>query len=572
MTGKEANGNGKGPGDDDHAATEATSLTPVVGSFTRPLPIPKQPKVPAEAGGRTSEPGERLSEPLLLGPYKLIKRIARGGMAETFLAERADGADGGRKLCVKHILPFLLGDKDTAQLFMDEARNGALLQHENIVRVVDYGQADKDVYLALEYIEGVSLGDLLRAQPENRPRLEPELVAHLAIELTTALNYSHNVPNAAGQRGVVHRDVSPSNVLLSRTGQVKLSDFGVAKAVGDKRRTATGFVRGKAAYMAPEYANTGKFDARCDQFSLGVVLYRCLTGAHPYQGSSDPEIVHLAGKGVFRPAAELAPDAPEALVRTVEKMIQADPAARFQTTGEVLQALMPAMPGPGVREMLVRKVGELCSDAWQVVLGSSGEHELPKGRTRAIISQRPEAPAKKEVPVRFVAPGESTQEDPAPAAGGADTGYDLPKAGVFAFLSTGRGKVMAAAVVAVILVGAGLAVFVGSGDDASVARPAATPPPEKAVQAEPATAAEPAAEAEPATAEAARPEKATGGTKAGEPEGELPEGLSAPEKEPPRARASGKVKREKARKHVPKRKPRDRQYNDPNIYVPEGWE
>jgi len=282
-----------------------------------------------------------------IGPFELERLLGRGGMAETFVALRRGPGGFEQRVCLKRIRPELASDPKMVDLFHAEARNTATLRHSNIVQVIDYGSAGEHHYLALELVDGLDLHRLVDAQAQHR--LPAEVVTYIAVELSAALEHAHNAPNQAGQHGVFHRDISPANVLVSATGDLKLTDFGVAKAQGDVRSTAVGIVRGKVEYMAPEYGMGGPYDARCDQFSLGVMLFELLTGARPYQGDSQGEILHRANRGFHKALAPMCPDAPPALIETIDRMLFPRGEQRFESMAEVTKALIEVAPGPRVR-------------------------------------------------------------------------------------------------------------------------------------------------------------------------------------------------------------------------------
>ena len=202
-------------------------------------------------------------------------------MAETFLAVRRGPGAFEQKVCVKRILPAFEQDQDFVRQFLEEARVSAQLRHANIVQVLDFGVVDGSHYLALELVEGMDLHKLLRSLGDRGETMTSGLVVYLATELANALEYAHG---GGGQSTspVVHRDISPSNVLVSRAGEVKLTDFGIAKAAhGPGPIPTTGVVKGKVPYMAPEYALSGKSDPRSDLFALGVLLFEALAGRRP---------------------------------------------------------------------------------------------------------------------------------------------------------------------------------------------------------------------------------------------------------------------------------------------------
>ncbi|HJL47291.1 MAG TPA: serine/threonine-protein kinase, partial [Polyangiaceae bacterium LLY-WYZ-15_(1-7)] len=264
-----------------------------------------------------------------VGPYELLERLGAGGMAETHVAIRRGPGGFEQRVCLKRILPGMTEDPELVRLFHEEARVSARLGHANVAQVLDFGVAeDGGPYLVLELIEGSNLRALLREDPEP---LTSGLVAYLATELGQALDYAH------GER-VVHRDLSPSNVLLSRAGEVKLGDFGIAKALSAER-TRTGVVKGKVPYMAPEYAREGSFEPRSDLFALGVILYEALAGARPYDGANEPETIAKAARGERVPLAERVPEAPAALRDAIERLIEPELEARPESARAFLEAL-----------------------------------------------------------------------------------------------------------------------------------------------------------------------------------------------------------------------------------------
>ncbi|MEM9069101.1 MAG: protein kinase [Myxococcota bacterium] len=275
--------------------------------------------------------------PRQFGAYVLQRRLGVGGMAETFVARR-DGEEGLTQLvCLKRVLPAFNEDADFVKQFQREARIAGRLRHNNIVGILDYGEVQGEQFMALELVDGVDLRGLLGSLPERR--LDPEVAALVALDLAYALDYAHEA-----QGGIIHRDVTPSNVLLSTHGEVKLADFGVAKAMtGATVATATGFVKGKVPYMAPEQMRGGDIDGRVDLFALGVTLYESLAGRRPFVGQHDVEVMMKVLEGRRPPLAELAPDLPEALVALVENLLESGADDRPPTAGDVIDALAGAI-------------------------------------------------------------------------------------------------------------------------------------------------------------------------------------------------------------------------------------
>lgn len=283
------------------------------------------------------------------GPYELVRELGHGGMAETFVAARTGAGGFSQTVCVKRILPALVTDRSFVDQFNDEARVSASLRHANIVSVLDFGVADGLPYLALELVDGIDLHGLVAWLGARKEQLTSGLVVYLAGELASALDFAHTHRG----RPVVHRDISPSNVLISRAGEVKLSDFGIARVLRPAQQvTNTVTIKGKVPYMAPEYAMSGDFDVRADLFALGVTLYEALAGRRPFDGRTDMETLTRIQAGTRTPLATACPTAPAALVEIIERLIAHDPNDRYQTAGELLDALIEIAPPPTSRKIL----------------------------------------------------------------------------------------------------------------------------------------------------------------------------------------------------------------------------
>lgn len=324
------------------------------------------------------------------GPYELVRRLGSGGMAETFLAVRRGPGEFVQHVCVKRILPAFESDPELVAQFLEEARLAAQLRHGSIAQVVDFGEVEGSHYLALELIDGMDLRALIASQRAKQRTLPVPVVTHVAIRVAEALAFAHT---PGGRRpSVIHRDVSPSNVLLSRSGEVYLIDFGIARAVGGRRVTSSGVVRGKVPYMAAEYARTGNYDARTDLFSLGVVLFEALTGQRPFDGQTDLDTLQRIQEGRRARLVDLAPHAPGPLVAAVERLLEPAPNARFESASALLDALAPVAPSPTiVRELgqLVRDSSESLSASLNVPLGAV----TPAGAPVTAPAAVPPAPA-----------------------------------------------------------------------------------------------------------------------------------------------------------------------------------
>ena len=275
-----------------------------------------------------------------VGKYEILRKLASGGMAEIYLA-RSRGTAGFEKLVVlKRILPSVAEDPVFVSLFLDEARLAATLQHPNIGDVYDVGEADGTYFFTMEYVHGQDVRTIRMA---TRKRNEPvPLAIALAIVHGTAsaLDYAHDKRGPDGTPlGLVHRDVSASNVIVSYDGAIKLVDFGIARATSSRHKTQTGTLKGKIPYMSPEQARGLPMDRRSDLFSLGVILYELTVGRRPFRGDTDFAIMdQIVYHGAQAPS-EVAPGYPEELEVIVMKMLQRAPSERYASCEEVIHAI-----------------------------------------------------------------------------------------------------------------------------------------------------------------------------------------------------------------------------------------
>ncbi len=283
--------------------------------------------------------------PRVFGRYVLFDRIGRGGMADIYLA-RADTSLGGSRLCVvKQILPHLGTDVTFEKLLIAEAKLAGQLTHANIVQVFDLGREGDRLYLGMEYVEGFDLNQLLGALSRSRVALPAEFAVFIVRETLRALDYAHRLKDASGHLvGLVHRDVSPSNVLISFEGEVKLCDFGIARAFSAREEMQhsmppmTPKVLGKSAYMAPEHARGEPIDARADVFAAGILLWELSAGRRLYKGTED-EMLALARLAKVPPLPERGlPEQPK-LQAVLDKALARFRDDRYQTAAEFLRAL-----------------------------------------------------------------------------------------------------------------------------------------------------------------------------------------------------------------------------------------
>jgi len=267
-----------------------------------------------------------------VGKYELIRRLAIGGMAEVFLARGPVPGGGERELVVKRLLPHLAEDAKFLELFLSEARIAARLAHPNIVQLFDLGVDNGLPYLAMDYVDGPSLRHVLQRAAALSVGLPFALCARIVSQACEALAYAHELCDPNGRwLGLIHRDVSPENLLVSSAGQVKVVDFGIAKAAG-MNPSKSASLRGKYSYMAPEQLKGRKrLDRRVDVYALGVVLYELLTGRKPYDATGEVAVMRAILFAPIVPASQRRPELPRPLEEILERALGKDRELRYPT-------------------------------------------------------------------------------------------------------------------------------------------------------------------------------------------------------------------------------------------------
>ena len=277
-------------------------------------------------------------------------------MAETFVAVRRGLAGFEQRVCLKRILPSRATDARFVELFLDEARLLAKMHRGNIVQVYDFGEADGTYYMALELVEGADLDALLQAEHGKHLALPVDAAVYVAAELLSALAYAHALQLDGQPLHIIHRDVSPSNILISAHGEVKLTDFGIATARGRLHKTQTGHTKGKPAYMSPEQVRGDPLDQRTDLFSAGVVLYQALTGEHPFDAATDLTLLNNILAGRRRPLLEIDPSLPAELVTLVDALLEVDPAHRPASATDALAMISASVRSIAGQRLLAARV------------------------------------------------------------------------------------------------------------------------------------------------------------------------------------------------------------------------
>jgi eukaryotic-like serine/threonine-protein kinase len=328
--------------------------------------------------------------PLHLGPYELLKKLATGGMAEIYVARRVGPHGFSKRIALKRILPQLAADPEFVAMFIDEARLCAQLAHPNLVQVFDFGEDGGELYMAMELVEGTTAAKAVRTAAARGEPVPMEAALHVAVSVGRGLEFAHQACDENGKpMGLVHRDVSPGNILISRSGAVKLGDFGIARAAEFDRRTQDGQLKGKLGYMSPEQATGKELDAKSDQFAIGIVLSELLTG-HPLFSGSEMEVLIKIRDADLSVLDQKGQHIPQDVRAVLFRLLARRPDDRYPTMSEFLAALEEIIRrrrlgvGPNVLVEWLVRVG--LTEA----TGRSGEHlisDLPDTQPRGANAQ-----------------------------------------------------------------------------------------------------------------------------------------------------------------------------------------
>jgi serine/threonine-protein kinase len=299
--------------------------------------------------------------PPRIGRHVVLGYLADGGMAEIFLGKEADG----RPVVIKRILPHLARQQNFVSMFIDEARIGSQVKHPNVVEIYELGQVGTDLFMVMEYLAGESVSGLLRRMELRKDRVPVELGAFVIAEACAGLHAAHDLRDEAGDPlGIVHRDISPSNLFITYGGEVKVLDFGIATAVDRISRTATGHVKGKFSYMSPEQCLGVPLDSRSDLWSLGVVLYELTTQRRLFKRPNELLVLKaVTEEPIPRPRKELH-DYPFFLEQTVMKALSRDPSRRHGSALELREELLDAMHKLGFKGDPKRELARVMADVF----------------------------------------------------------------------------------------------------------------------------------------------------------------------------------------------------------------
>ncbi len=279
-----------------------------------------------------------------LGKYQLLKRVAVGGMAEVFLGRAAGPAGFSKLVAIKRIHRHLSEEQEFVEMFLDEARLASRLDHPNICQIIDLGRVEDEYYIAMEFIHGKNLRAIVKKATEYGKVLPLDAVLTISIGVLSALNFAHSRPGPGGTVApVIHRDISPQNILISYAGNVKLVDFGIAKAQDRVHVTQQGVIKGKAYYMAPEQMYEGKQDTRVDLYAFGVVLYEMLTGRKLFGKYTHSQMFNPKFSKEVPLASKVVPSRPAELDPIVMRCLARDPDERYQSAAELITAVEELM-------------------------------------------------------------------------------------------------------------------------------------------------------------------------------------------------------------------------------------
>ncbi len=272
--------------------------------------------------------------------YRVVRKLDLGGMAEVFLGE-VESLEGFKKqVAIKRVLPHLAANAKFLAMFLDEARISLGFNHANVVQTFDIGHSDATYFIVMEYVDGPNLKQVMETLRESGRIMSVELAAYIVGEICRGLSYAHNLKDQHGDPlGIVHRDVSPPNILLSKQGEVKIVDFGLAKATSQLEKTDPGVIKGKFAYLSPEAVSGYQVDHRTDIFACGIILFELLTGRRLFLGLNPVETVELVRDANVPSITAINPHVPPSLDGIVQKALTLKPGDRYQGCDDLAEAL-----------------------------------------------------------------------------------------------------------------------------------------------------------------------------------------------------------------------------------------
>jgi serine/threonine protein kinase len=303
-----------------------------------------------------------MEAPLRLGNYEPLLELASGGMATVYVARQVGAAGFERTVVLKRVHKHLLGNREFTDMFRDEARVASMIRHPNVVAVNDVIEADKELFLVMDYIEGCAIQTFRKAAIDKNVTIAPNIAVRIVSDALAGLHAAHEARDMRGQpMEVVHRDISPQNILLGTDGASRIIDFGVAKARNRLTETKSGSLKGKLGYMSPEQAHGHAVDRRTDLFAIGTVLHELLTGKRLFRGENELDTMRRIVEGAILPPSASNPDVSKALDEVVGKALERDVDKRFKTATEMIDALSKAC-APASAHEVARLLDQVCHD------------------------------------------------------------------------------------------------------------------------------------------------------------------------------------------------------------------
>jgi serine/threonine-protein kinase len=319
--------------------------------------------------------------------YHVVSKIAHGGMAEIFLATQQGERGFSKPVVLKRILPSLARDPAFVRMLVDEAHIASTLNHSNLVQVLDLGRSGDQYFLVLEFVDGWSLEQIRRRAQKAKLKFPIPLALSIVGALCRGLAYVHTRERNGRALGIIHRDVTPQNVLISQHGEVKLADFGIAKAVDRSEKSAPDVIKGKFAYMSPEQTRAAPLDARSDLFSVGTVLYLLIAGKKPFDGATDLDVIMQVRKARPEKLSSVVKDLNVDVERLINRALRADPAKRWQSAEQIADKI----------DAILVKLGQPSGPAplkrWLETLGERDGAKPPGADAAAGVAGAPPDPS-----------------------------------------------------------------------------------------------------------------------------------------------------------------------------------
>ncbi|HEY2512671.1 MAG TPA: serine/threonine-protein kinase, partial [Polyangiaceae bacterium] len=334
-----------------------------------------------------------------MGRYDIFGEIASGGMASVYFARQGGPSGFSRTVAIKRAHPHLSRDPDFALMFLDEARLASRIRHPNVVSTIDVLQTSSDLALVMDYVHGESLWKLMSRLREREERVPLPVAAAILVDALHGLHAAHEATDERGEPlGIVHRDVSPQNILVGTDGITRLVDFGIAKAAGRLHSTKDSSVKGKFAYMAPEQVRGEPVSRLTDTYAASIVLWELVTGERLFVGKSDAETIHKCLVARARPPSMFHPDLPRAIDDIVKRGLSREPAKRYQTARELaldIEACVPAIRPSEVGAWVERVAGDTLAARGRLLSDiERGAYDASAGEAFSSPPDRPSMPTR----------------------------------------------------------------------------------------------------------------------------------------------------------------------------------